>query len=285
MQAVMLLLALILGGCTSTGKTVSQAYDQDVYSSNAQVEEILTADELIDAELELAENELKENDPFEGMNRKIYKFNMTVDKYLVKPVAKAYSKYTPMPVKRGVKHFFSNLWEPTTIINDLLQAKFGQAVQDSTRFALNTTVGVLGIFDVATRLNLYKNSEDFGQSMAVWGIPSGPYIVLPLLGPSNVRDAAGLITQYLYTDMLSGLDSTTGEYIGGTLRAVDTRTSLLGLDDILELQVDPYVFMRETHRQKRQREILDGKEVPSAEDEQEEKTLEDEILELEDELL
>ena len=132
------------------------------------------------------------NDPLEPMNRAIFEFNEVVDDNIFEPVAKTYKYITPDPVETGVSNFFSNIGEVSTIANDVFQFKFKQAGYDFLRFSINTTIGVLGIFDVATSVGLKKNNEDFGQTLGYWGIPQGPYLVLPFFGASTFRDAPGL---------------------------------------------------------------------------------------------
>lgn len=203
----------------------------------------------------------EENDPFENMNRAIHEFNLDFDRVLLKPIAKPYRKVVPAPVRRGIGNIFSNLWEPMTVVNDLLQGKVGQATNDTLRFLINSTVGLLGIFDVASALNLPKHKEDFGQTLAVWGVPAGPYLVSPFLGPGNLRDATGLVPQFLYGDAVSYLDSPDSVYAGG-VRIVDARSRLLDSDSLLEAQPDKYLFLREVYRQSRASLIHDGNPPP-----------------------
>ena len=212
-----------------------------------------------------ASSPTEENDPFEKMNRSILEFNLDVDRAILKPVAKSYRKIVPTPVRKGIGNFFSNLWEPMTVVNDLLQGKVGQATNDAFRFLVNTTAGVLGIFDVASALNLPKHKEDFGQTLAVWGMPAGPYLVSPFLGPGNLRDATGLVPQFVYGDAVEYLNSPDSFYAGG-VRLVDTRSRLLDADRLLEIQPDPYLFLRETWRQSRTSLIHDGNPPRSGEE-------------------
>jgi len=198
-----------------------------------------------------------ENDPYEEMNRSILDFNLYADRKFFKPAAESYRETVPAPVRKGIGNFFSNLWEPMTVVNDLLQGKLDDAIRDTGRFLINTTIGVLGIFDVADKMGLPRHKEDFGQTLAVWGIPSGPYLVLPFLGPSNLRDAAGLAPQFAYADMVSYLDSPEVYYVSG-IRLTDTRSQLLGADELLEAQPDPYLFLRQVYEQSRTSLIQDG---------------------------
>ena len=198
------------------------------------------------------------SDPFEKYNRAVYKFNDGVDKVLLKPIAKGYRKVIPSPVRRSVGNFFRNLLEPTTIINDILQGKFENAVTDFSRLLFNTSFGLLGIFDVATGMGIERHQEDFGQTFAVWGFKPGPYIMLPFLGPTNLRDGIGLLPYYLVTDpRLYNSDTTVNLALLG-VNAVDSRAQLLTGSKLLELQLDPYAFLRETFNQRRVNLIFDG---------------------------
>jgi len=196
-------------------------------------------------------------DPYERINRSILTFNLESDKYFLKPLAKGYEFVIPKPIRTGVSNFFSNLWEPMTIVNDLLQGKFGHAGRDSSRFVINTTLGLFGILDIATEMGLPRRKEDFGQTLGVWGVPTGPYLVLPFLGPSNIRDTAGLIPQYMYGDTLLYIDSPESLY-ASSIRLVDTRSRLLGTDQLLDLQPDKYLFLKEAFRQQRLNQVYDG---------------------------
>ena len=217
-----------------------------------------------------------ERDPFERANRAVLKFNLKVDRYALKPVAKTFAKL-PSPVRNGVGNFFSNLWQPNTILNDLLQGKWAHAGRDTGRFVINTTLGLFGLMDVATALDLPKRKEDLGQTLAVWGVPEGPYLMLPLLGPRNLRDAVGTVPKYGAIDPVTALDSPQREYASG-LRVVDGRARLLNTDDVLERQPDQYLFLREVYRQQRTQLIYDGAPPTVLEDD-----LLDELLEEEDE--
>ena len=204
-----------------------------------------------------------ERDPLQGVNRAMLTFNLKLDEYALRPTAKAYS-HLPQPLRNGIGNFLSNLWQPATVLNDLLQGKFSKAGRDTGRFMINTILGAGGLMDVATHMGLPKQREDFGQTLAVWGVPPGPYLVLPFLGPANLRDFVGSIPQYAYnTDPISALDAPARWY-GTGLRLVNTRARLLDLDEVLELQPDKYLFLRETYRQQREAAIYDG--APPVED-------------------
>lgn len=203
-------------------------------------------------------------DPLERFNRAMYAFNDKLDGYVLKPVAKGYRAVTPLPLRQGVSNFFGNLREPMVMINDALQGKFKAAASDLGRFLTNSTLGVLGIFDVATRLGLEKRNEDFGQTLAVWGVSEGPYLVLPLFGPSSLRDGVGLAGDYLaYPPAYMEETSTASKLFAVDI--IDARTRYLDAGDILEQATgaaDPYIFVREAYRQRRQNLARDGEAAP-----------------------
>lgn len=197
-------------------------------------------------------------DPFESFNRKMYSFNSAIDRAVLKPLAKAYDKVFPDFVQRGVANFFRNLLEPTVVVNDILQGKFKQSAADTGRFLINTTVGVAGLFDVATRVGLPRHQEDFGQTLAVWGAESGPYVVLPFLGPRTVRDSFGLTLDW-YTDPITYIDPSETRYGVRALAVIDTRSQLLNASRVLEQATDDeYLFVREAYLQRRNSLIHDG---------------------------
>lgn len=198
-----------------------------------------------------------DDDPLEPMNRAIFEFNEIVDDNVLKPIAKGYKYVTPDPVEVGISNFFSNLGEIGTITNDLLQLKFAQAGRDTMRFFLNSTLGIFGIFDVATPLGLSKNKEDFGQTLGFWGVPDGPYLVLPFLGPSSFRDGPSMMVDY----ELSPVEQLHHEerQLLQTLDIVDTRARLLRATKILDTAAkDKYIFIRESYLQKRESQVNDG---------------------------
>ena len=199
----------------------------------------------------------EDNDPLEPINRIIFEFNEIVDDNILEPVAKGYKYVTPDPIEKGVSNFFSNLGEVNTIANDILQLKFQQAGQDSLRFLINSTIGVFGLFDVATPMGLSKNKEDFGQTLGFWGIPDGPYLVLPFLGPSSFRDVPGTIVDY----EMSPVEQLHHEerQVLRIIDIVDTRAKLLRATKILDTAAkDKYIFIRESYLQKRESLIRDG---------------------------
>lgn len=209
--------------------------------------------------------ESNDPDPWEGFNRKVFAFNETVDKYVAKPLAEGYQYVTPQPVDDSVTHFFSNLGELLVIANDVGQLKLGQAASDTARFLVNTTVGFFGVFDVASHIGLEKHNEDFGQTLGYWGVGSGPYLVLPILGPSTLRDSSGLLFDYEYGYGISDVASTTAETYGGyALYGADLRADLIASEGLIS--GDKYTFMRSFYLQRREYLINDGEVQASFDD-------------------
>ncbi len=199
-----------------------------------------------------------DHDPFESYNRAMFQFNDAVDRNVLKPVAAAYKDYVPSPVRSGISNFFSNLGDILVVLNDLLQGKFAQARDDSLRFFVNTVFGVFGIFDVATHMELPKHHEDFGQTLGTWGISDGPYLVLPFLGPSSLRDTAGLLVD-AQVDPIYDISDTEARYATIGLKAVDTRADLLGASKVLDQAAfDRYAFLRDAYLQRRKHLVYDG---------------------------
>jgi phospholipid-binding lipoprotein MlaA len=209
------------------------------------------------------------SDPLERINRPIYRFNRTADKYVLRPVAKTYVRWTPAPIRTGVGNFLDNLFYPTTIVNDLLQAKFKQTGQDTGRFVVNTTIGLVGILDVATKIGLERHDEDLGQTLGYWGVGEGWYLMLPLWGPSTNRDAFGKIGDsftgptpvgdlaHAYT--VTDYDvPNSASYALTAVTAIDKRAELLDADKYLDQQLDPYVALRTTYLQNRLNKVYDG---------------------------
>jgi len=198
------------------------------------------------------------NDPLEGYNRAMYKFNDVLDTAVIKPVAKGYDTVMPAPLSHGVSNFFSNLNDITVIVNDLLQGKFYQAYRDTYRFVLNTTVGVAGVFDVASLNGFTKNNEDFGQTLGVWGADPGAYVVLPIFGPRNVRDSFGLVGD-LFTDPVMYVEGDDARFAIAGTRLIDTRAGLLKAEKVLnEAAFDEYSYIRDAYMQRRQHLVFDG---------------------------
>lgn len=195
-------------------------------------------------------------DPWEPFNRKVYVFNDYLDRYFLKPVAKGYQAVTPQFVEDGVHHMFSNLSEVSNTLNSLLQAKFVNSAESGGRLIVNSTIGLLGFFDVASKMGMQQHEEDFGQTLGYWGIGSGPYLVVPFLGPRTIRDGAGSIADS-YTDPVSeGIDHvpTRNEVLG--VRVIDTRAQLLKAEELVT--GDRYIFIRDAYLQRRQFLVNDG---------------------------
>jgi phospholipid-binding lipoprotein MlaA len=198
-------------------------------------------------------------DPFEGWNRGVYKFNDKFDDYLARPVAETYEDWVPREVRDRVRNFFSNLADPFIGVNNLLQGKAAEAFDDWTRFILNTTVGLVGIHDVATDFGLEKHNEDFGQTFGRWGAGTGPYLVLPIFGSSNLRDGAGLAAD-MVTDPLGEARPIDLRNSAIATRAVQTRADLLGASRVLgEAALDRYIFQRDAYLQRRRSLVYDGR--------------------------
>ncbi|GMG87297.1 MlaA family lipoprotein [Biformimicrobium ophioploci] len=197
-----------------------------------------------------------ERDPWERFNRVMFGFNDTFDRWILKPVAKGYQKATPEFVRTGIGNFFSNLFEIRNGVNSALQWKWGEAGRDASRFGINTTFGIVGLFDVATKLGIEAgDGEDFGQTMAVWGLPAGPYLVVPLYGPTTIRDGAGdFVDYYLYPP--NYLDNTRTRNQLYLLRTIDTRADLLSAEELLS--GDRYTLLRDAFLQRRDYLIADG---------------------------
>lgn len=196
-------------------------------------------------------------DPFEGFNRALFGFNDAVDNAVLKPVATGYRNVVPEPVRECTGNVFANINDVFVAVNSLLQGKVGDAVSDACRVLVNTTVGVLGCFDVASKIGLEKHNRDFGQTFGKWGIASGPYLVLPFLGPSSFRDGVGTL-------IYSSLDPVWANHIptrnvAYSLRAVNTRSDLLSASSAVEdAALDKYAFVRDAYVQRRQSLVDDG---------------------------
>lgn len=194
-------------------------------------------------------------------NHAMFSFNMTVDKAVVRPVAKGYVAVTPRPVRTSVSNFFSNLGDVPVTINALLQLKLGQAARDLTRFVFNSTFGVFGLFDVASGWGLPPHEEDIGMTLARWGVPEGPYVVLPFFGPSTLRNSLSPVVDGLYLNPLYYYPDTTVSWSLTGLKVAEERAQLLPLDSNLDQAYDPYTFLRDAYLQHR-RYVLDQNNPP-----------------------
>lgn len=200
------------------------------------------------------------DDPWERVNRSTFEFNDAVDRAVLKPVARGYQRFVPRVARTGVSNFLNNLAYPTTLANNLLQLKLKDALSDTARLLLNSTLGLGGLLDPATDAGLARNDEDFGQTLGRWGLPAGPYLVLPLLGPSTLRDTPAMYPDYL-TNGRHYLDDDTAEAALGGLSVIDQRASLLGIEATFEGAFDRYALVRNAFLQRREYKVRDG-DVP-----------------------
>jgi len=194
-------------------------------------------------------------DPLEPANRKVWAFNDAMDRWIVKPVAKGYDRFVPVPVKRGFHNMFENLETPGTAVNQFLQGKPGAGLSDTTRFLVNSTFGLLGWFDVASKGGLKKHNEDFGQTFAVWGIGSGPFVMLPALGPSTTTDTFGSVLDF-FTNPVNLINPERDRYVVRGFDLLDARVQLLTVEKAIS--GDRYLFVRDAFLQRRNFLIHDG---------------------------
>lgn len=217
--ALALAASVVLAGCSTTGS-------EQGYGQSAQ-------------------------DPYESYNRSIYSFNTAIDRAVLQPVARGYQDVVPSPARTGVRNFFGNLGDAWSLVNNTLQFKGEAAMSSFFRVAVNSTFGLGGLLDVATEMRLEKHKTDFGLTLGHWGVPTGPYLMLPFLGPSNVRDTAAWPVDY-YGNPLAQLKPSSHRYALTGLRVIDTRANLLGTTDLLEsAAVDPYIMMRDFYMAQR----------------------------------
>lgn len=200
-------------------------------------------------------------DPWEGFNRVSYTITDAADRAVLKPTAKAYKAVAPQFVETGVSNFFSNLNQPTVIVNDLLQAKFRPALNDTGRFLFNTTFGIAGLWDPASRIGFDRNDEDFGQTLGKWGVPSGPYLWIPFLGPSTVRDGIAQPLDY-WSDPVNYIERDAIRFGLNGVDLIDSRARQLDLEQTLESAYDRYAFIRNAYLQQREYAVTDGNVPP-----------------------
>ena len=207
----------------------------------------------------VVDNTIETQDPWESLNRSTFAFNLAFDKYLLAPLAKGYRLILPNEIRTGIRNFLNNLSEPWTTINSVLQGDAGNAGSSVARFLLNSTVGLLGLFDVATNIGFEKQKEDFGQTLAVHGSGSGPYLVIPFLGPSTVRDAMGKVVGFIadpVTVSLQRNDKDQWIWIGTALKRVDFREqNYEKFDNLNATSVDFYATLRSLYLERRSRMI------------------------------
>ena len=206
-------------------------------------------------------------DPLEGYNRAMFDFNESVDKAVIKPLAEGYDYITPAPVKTGVGNFFGNLGDVWISVNNLLQGKVKDALSDAGRFLVNTTLGIAGLFDVATEMGMEKHDEDFGQTLGWWGVPEGPYFIVPILGPKTVRDALALPVDFK-GNPVTYLKDDESRYLLLGLELIHQRYTLLGSEKTLEEgTLDKYAYVRDYYLQQRRYKVFDGKPPKRPDDE------------------
>ncbi|MDX3773784.1 VacJ family lipoprotein [Chromatiaceae bacterium AAb-1] len=236
---LVLLFCMLAAGCASSAKTEQQAAANDP------------------------------RDPLENINRPLWDFNYDVlDKYMLRPATVGYMTVVPKPARQGLKNMADNLGEPASFVNGLLQGKPDRAAVSFSRFLVNSTVGVLGLFDVASRIGLEEKHEDFSQTLAVWGVGNGPYLMLPAVGPSTPRALTGGVVDNLYFPMM--LLNTPLAVTRYAIEALDGREQLMSVEHILNDSLDPYSFVRETYFQRQEFKIYDGnppqREVPEVDE-------------------
>jgi len=196
-------------------------------------------------------------DPYEGFNRAMFKVNETLDK-AIKPAAQAYEKATPLPIRTGIKSFFANAGDLMIAVNNGLQGKGGSALSDLSRLLINSTLGIFGLFDVASEMGIEKHNEDFGQTLAVWGVGDGPYVFLPIFGPRTLRDTFALPVDYT-TRPLPYLLSADEEMAAMVLGTLDTRVSLFPAEKVMQqAATDKYSYLKNAYLQRRKSLVYDG---------------------------
>jgi phospholipid-binding lipoprotein MlaA len=199
-------------------------------------------------------------DPLEPMNRAIHGFNEGFDRYLLRPVAEGYDTIMPTFAQTGVRNFFANLDDVTVVANDILQFKLEQGARDFMRLAFNSTFGMFGLLDVAGEMGLKKNNEDFGQTLGRWGVGTGPYLVLPIMGPSDIRDTAGFLVDSSYTDLVRNHDDVSTRNPVLALRLISRRADLLDAKRAMDAAaLDGYEFSRDLYLERRRGLVHDGK--------------------------
>ena len=280
-HAVLLSLALLVSACANGGgvrtasdtsvvvpaehavapagdltKIVSPQHGGEATQAEQDYNAIYSAphDAAADGAVPTLNDALRSFDPWEKFNRHVYAFNVVVDRSVLKPLATTYTKVVPEPARNGVSNFFNNLGQPATIVNALLQGKGKLAGQSLGRFALNTTVGIVGIFDPATRVKISNRREDFGQTLGFWGWKRSRYLVLPLFGPSTVRDAFGTAVNARLSPLRYVEDDKARIFLQG-LGLIDLRTMLFPLDDLLVGATDEYTLVRDSWVQRRNYQI------------------------------
>ena len=207
-------------------------------------------------------------DPLEPLNRQMFRFNDALDGAIVKPVAVAYRDNMPVKLRHGISNFFGNLEDAWSVVNNTLQLKARGTLDSLLRVGINSTMGIAGLFDVATEMEIERHTKDFGHTLGYWGLPAGPYLVLPLLGPSSLRDTVALPVDW-QGNLVNQVDHVPTRNTSSVLRAIDTRSSLLKATGMLEdVALDRYTFTRDAYLQRRRNDIYDGnppEDLPASE--------------------
>lgn len=246
LKALVIAGMLFLGGCSSMKQDQIAAAD----SNEADSSELVT--------------EADPRDPIEGINRPVFDFNWKVlDEYVLRPVAVGYGEYVPTPVRTGLLNIALNLEEPANLANNLLQLKVKDAGISTGRFLINSTLGLFGMFDVAEEIGLKRQEEDFGQTLGVWGVDHGAYLMLPGYGPSTAKDLTGDVVDA--TTFALGFLSLPQSLLKTTIKLLDTRVDLISQEQLLNDSVDPYLFTKELYFQRQEYKLYDGN-VPESED-------------------
>jgi len=196
-------------------------------------------------------------DPLENINRSIYTFNENLDEALLEPAADGYDYITPNFLQKGFNNFFGNINYPITIINQVLQGNIEESLQDTLRFTINTTIGIFGLFDPASRMGLPEHDEDFGQTLAVWGVKEGPYLMLPFFGPKTLRSLTGDLTDVLFNPLLN-IDDTNLKIKTNLINILQDRSDLSTLEEELDNSFDPYQYIKDSYIQNRKYKIYNG---------------------------
>jgi phospholipid-binding lipoprotein MlaA len=196
-------------------------------------------------------------DPLESTNRSIYAFNENLDEAILEPAADGYDYITPNFLQKGFNNFFDNINYPVTIINQVLQGNIGDSLQDTLRFTINSSIGLLGLFDPASSMGLPEHDEDFGQTLAVWGVKEGPYLMLPFLGPKTVRSLAGDLADILFNPLLN-IDDTNLKIKTNLINILQDRSDLSTLEEELDNSFDPYQYIKDSYIQNRKYKINNG---------------------------
>jgi phospholipid-binding lipoprotein MlaA len=213
-------------------------------------------------------------DPLETINRPLWDFNYDIlDKYLLRPATVGYMTVVPKPARKGLVNAANNLSEPASFLNATLQAKPQSAAISAGRFLVNSTLGLFGLIDVATKIGLVEQNEDFSQTLAVWGVADGAYLMIPALGPTTIRDTSGRVVDNLYFPL--ALLNTPISLARAAVGALDAREQLMSLENLLEESLDPYAFIKESYFQRQQFKIFDGNPPQPAEPEVSEDTFDD----------